>query len=161
MRKTIYLLALLLVIGSASVCYSAEKLTDAKRNDIQKLLDMTVTDAFIEAYMGAFMQMFAEVASMEKSEDEKEVIQKITDIVRDEIIAEFPQLITNMVPLYAEYYSHEDIKQLIKFYESPAGKRTIEVTPALTVRGAEIGREWGTSIGPRIEQRMREEGLIE
>jgi hypothetical protein len=34
-----------------------------------------------------------------------------------------------LVPIYSKYYTNEELKALIKFYESPAGQKYMEVTP--------------------------------
>ncbi|HAJ75542.1 MAG TPA: hypothetical protein DCM64_03710 [Gammaproteobacteria bacterium] len=68
-----------------------------------------------------------------------------------------------MYPIYHKYYSLEDIQQLLEFYDTDIGRKTIEVLPLLTQESIEVGQSWGMSIGPRIGQRvarrLAEEGI--
>src|SRR5690606_41338807 len=40
-----------------------------------------------------------------------------------EIEAELPKLNEKIVALYAKTYTHEEIKEIVKFYQSPVGKK--------------------------------------
>ena len=52
------------------------------------------------------------------------------------------KLVDLLVPVYDKYYSKEDLKQLIRFYDSDIGKKTIEVMPLLLADSALAGQEW-------------------
>ena len=59
-----------------------------------------------------------------------------------------PQHLVDMaVPIYDKHLSHEEIKGLIDFYQTPLGKKTITELPAITSEMQAKGREWGESVG--------------
>lgn len=68
-----------------------------------------------------------------------------------------------IVPLYDKYFTLSEIQQLLDFYATDIGKKTIEVMPQLTQESMIIGQQWGESIGPiigqRITRRLAEEGI--
>jgi hypothetical protein len=64
-------------------------------------------------------------------------------------------------PVYNKYYSQEEIKQLIVFYESPLGRKVIEVTPLATQETMLIGQEWGEKLGQDIVDELLKEGYID
>ena len=41
------------------------------------------------------------------------------------------EIIARLVPIYAKYYTTDDLKQLIAFYKGPLGQKHIKATPAL------------------------------
>lgn len=41
------------------------------------------------------------------------------------------EIIAKLIPVYNRYYTEEEIRGLVEFYNSPVGKKTLEVTPAL------------------------------
>lgn len=67
---------------------------------------------------------------------------------------------TGFATLYAERLSEEDLRALLAFYDTPAGRRLAEQQPALIQAGAELGRRLAESRQPdlqmRLEKRMRE-----
>jgi uncharacterized protein len=58
-------------------------------------------------------------------------------------------LFDEYIPLYNKYFTHDDIKQLIKFYESPIGKRSVEV-------GSLIASDFGPS-KERLQKKLIKE----
>ncbi len=70
-----------------------------------------------------------------------------------------------MNAIYAKYFSHEDIRKMISFYETPTGKKTIEVMPELMSEGMQVTMKWMAQMNPVIQERvakqLQEEGLIE
>lgn len=60
-----------------------------------------------------------------------------------EVKATFPSLYKKTAELYMESYSHEEIKEILAFYESPIGQRILEETPAITKKSVAFSQEWG------------------
>ncbi len=55
-------------------------------------------------------------------DEEKDVYKKVFNI---------NEIIERLVPLYDKYYTEEELLEIIKFYESPAGKKALEATPQI------------------------------
>jgi len=51
-------------------------------------------------------------------------------------------VIEAIIPVYNNYYTEEEIKKLIQFYESPVGKKLLEVTPKIIVESAKASIEY-------------------
>ncbi len=68
------------------------------------------------------------------------------------------ELIELIVPIYARYFSHEDIKGMIRFYQSPVGKKLVSVQPLITRDSMSAGQQWGMAIGRKIVQKLQEKG---
>jgi len=47
------------------------------------------------------------------------------------------------VPLYDKYYTTEDIKGLIQFYETPLGRKTVKALPSLMGELTEASQRMG------------------
>ncbi len=62
-----------------------------------------------------------------------------------------------MLPLYAKYYSAEDLHAINNFYESPAGKRLLAKMPQLMHESMEVGQKWGQAAGERVAQKIQAE----
>ena len=64
-------------------------------------------------------------------------VQQVIARVPEENKAQYEQLfnideiIERLIPLYDKYYSEADLQGVIAFYESPSGKKTLEVTPEI------------------------------
>jgi hypothetical protein len=61
------------------------------------------------------------------------------------------------IDLYNRYFTNEEIKGLIQFYESPVGKKAIQVLPEITQEGMKRGMELGNTVPPKAMARWLEE----
>ena len=61
-----------------------------------------------------------------------------------------------MYPIYHKYLTLEETKGLIKFYETPLGKKVISVMPKMTQEGMQAGQIWGQFISEKLQKRVRE-----
>ena len=59
-----------------------------------------------------------------------------------------PKMLTDIaVPVYAKYYSDDEIKGLIKFYSTPLGQKLVTVLPSLTSELYKAGGDLGEDLG--------------
>jgi hypothetical protein len=82
-------------------------------------------------------------------------LERFSEIVSEE----FKKLdfISINVDLYNEYFTNDEIKGLIQFYESPVGKKAIQVLPEITKKGMRRGMELGGTVAPKALARWIEE----
>jgi len=61
------------------------------------------------------------------------------------------------VTMYDHIFTASEIQGMIAFYESPIGKRFMEVQPQLMKEGMALGQEWGARIGTDVGRAMTAE----
>lgn len=66
-------------------------------------------------------------------------------------------LVNRVVSIYDKHLTHEDLKGLIQFYESPLGQRYGNVLPTLEKEAYTAGEQWGQEIGREVMREMRVE----
>ncbi len=74
------------------------------------------------------------------------------EFLREARPSEFADL---MVPVLDHHLTHDDVKAIIAFYESPAGKKLAGVTPAIARETMQVGVVWGSQTGQRVRARLR------
>jgi hypothetical protein len=80
----------------------------------------------------------------------------------DTFIAELKpdDMINDFIPLYSKYFTNEEIKQMIAFYQTPLGQKTLSVMPQLSSESAAIGLRYGKDAAARAIQKLEAEGYI-
>lgn len=63
-----------------------------------------------------------------------------------EFDASLPSLYDKMAKVYMETYTHDEVKQMLKFYDSPVGKKITEKASELTKKNMTAAQEWGTEL---------------
>src|SRR5215831_7085374 len=54
------------------------------------------------------------------------------------------------IPVYDKHFSAAEIKEMIRFYESPLGQKVLKEMPIVTAELQQIGQAWGAKFFPRI-----------
>lgn len=155
MKKKIVVLLIFPLIVSCLVTVlstgiSAENKTvnREKLNDIKNLLVMSGSSELGKQMMWQMINSF------------KGIMANVPDNFWHEFMneADMDELMDKLVPIYDKYLSHDDIKELIKFYESPAGKKYVKVLPQISKESMTIGQEWGEEIGKKVLKKLQEKG---
>jgi hypothetical protein len=67
------------------------------------------------------------------------------------------ELISNMADQYKEEFTHAEIKDLLKFYNSKTGKKLASKANVLYEKGQKVGEAWGTNLHQIISEMMKTE----
>ena len=144
MKKAVLVFVLLSAITTFAV-YG-----QTKNDDIVKLLRISGTDKLADQMMDAMIPQFQQLVP--------DIPKAFWDKFRAKL--NIDDLLFACVPAYSKYYTHDEIKQLILFYESPLGKRMVEVAPLLTQETMAIGQKWGEKLGQEIVNELIRDGYI-
>lgn len=125
-----------------------EKKVSAKEKDIRKFLKVTGAAKLAEQSMRQMVQLY--------KRQMPQVPAKFWDDFLKEARGE--DLLDLLVPIYDKNLSHDDIKALIKFHESPAGKRYVAALPQITAESQTAGEKWGMALGQKVVEKLRAEG---
>ena len=71
------------------------------------------------------------------------------------------ELVNLTVPIYDKYFTWDEIRQLINFYETPTGKKIISTLPAIMDEAMNAGQAWGRAISEKILKRLKEKGYAQ
>ncbi len=162
MKKTAIAFAamFLLVCGFQIGASAQSEKIDAKKNAlIKEMFDLMEMDKMFEQMttmmVGNFKtQLPALMESIAKDMgDSSALSEKQKSVLFEEVMPNYMEKVMKRalsvfninkmvdevyVPLYAKYFTLEDIKAINEFYKSPAGKKTIETTPAITAEAMGI-----------------------
>ncbi len=124
-----------------------EQETEIQR-DIRRLLEASgAADAGMQV-MDQMMDMFSQSNPM--------VPPEFWTGLREEI--DMDEFVDMLIPVYEKHLSHEDIKGLIDFYESPLGRKMVATQPALMQDSMALGQEWGADLARRVMEKMGDAG---
>jgi hypothetical protein len=104
---------------------------DAFKTDVLKLIENSGAAGPMKSAKDQIMTAIPE--------DKKAVFSKEFD-------ATLPSLYDKMAKVYMETYTHQDIKDMLKFYESPIGKKMAEKSGELATKSMAAGQEWGMEL---------------
>jgi len=101
------------------------------KSDVLKLISISGSDGAMKAAKLQIMNMVPE--------GKKEDFSKEFD-------SSLPSLHNKMADIYMETYTHEDIKGMIAFYESPVGKKMSDKSGEISNKTMKAGQEWSKEL---------------
>lgn len=136
-----------------------------KREQVIELLEVTG-----QARLAAQMAGSVAKSSFEACQACAQAPERVRKLVLQEILAFLDEQIKlshglreQLIPIYSRHYSAAEIRQLIAFYKSDLGKKTIAVMPLIAKDSMTAGQVWANALLPalklRIETALKREGL--
>ena len=127
MKKLLIAATLLL-----SVQFASAQSADFK-NDVIEYIKLSGSAAQVTAVLDPMLEQLK--LPQDKSAD-----------LRKEIEATLPDLYNKMADVMMKHYTHDDVKKMIEFYNSPVGKKIQEVSPKMTKDQMKAGQDWGMQL---------------
>jgi hypothetical protein len=124
----------------------------AFENDIARLLRLNGSSASFDV---AFDQITSQFMMMKPS-----IPDSVWTSLRKEVFdPEVEILLQKMVPVYKKHFTHEEVKGLITFFESPLGKNYMENNVRVTREMVPVSQTWGMGLGQKINDYLTQKGF--
>jgi hypothetical protein len=163
MRTKITLLLGALLLSSGAF---ADDLNDEKKAAIRELMEMTGAHQLPALLTQSMGQKITQLLQQRVpiSPEAAATIRKETEAAVGEALSEGGSYYEAIYPVYHQHFSLEEIRALIAFNKSPAGRKMAQVMPSLVQDTAAAGQRWGQEAGPamfnRVVERLQKEGLV-
>lgn len=136
------------------------------RKDVVRLLE--VTNALQTTEQAGMIGFDMEI-QRRSQENPDQLTPQTLAMMREWFKAEFSKALQapdgpldRMAPIYMKYYTHEEVRQLIRFYQSDLGSKVVAVTPFLMQESSVMMQAWFQEALPQMmksfEDRYRDEG---
>jgi uncharacterized protein len=156
-RAVLYASLALVAVMFASPTFAQKKPTDpANLATARALLATMGVDKQLETMIPLMMQSMRGVVLQQRPSAQKELDAALAAL-SEKFSARRQELVDQMADLYAERLPADDMKAMIAFFGSAAGKRFVSMQPELMREGAVIGQKWGAKIGQEVEVELRQE----
>jgi hypothetical protein len=92
------------------------------RNDINRLIEVSGMRAMLVQNWNTMMLQMTAL-------DQDQVMLEFLERLHEEFDPD--ELIRLVVPIYEKYYSHQEVLEMIKYHESPLGRKTVAMAPLI------------------------------
>lgn len=129
-------------------------------DDINRLMNALQVDKTIDSMMDVMHNVMKGQFLMQEQGD---VDKEKTDRVMDFMVVETTEITRkimkeDMPQMYLRLFTNEEIKDLTKFYESPTGKKLLELQPQMSIEiGEIISNKYMPELGQKISELLSEE----
>lgn len=152
-------LSILLLIFCFAINGYAETrpISEAKRKAIDNILQQTGAKNAL-ALMGR--QLTGEILGVLKNKNvaiDDDLVRLVDQEARKVIYEDFVlnnQFNEIFYALYDEYFTTEELQDIVRFYNSPTGKRLLAAMPEISQRSLEASQNLSKGIGYKVQQRL-------
>ena len=148
LRPILRSMTLVLALTAPALAGAATDIAPDKEADIEKLLEITGS-------LDMGQQMVDQIFAMQQNV-QSAVPQEVWDEIRTEL--DMTRIRPVIVAIWARHFSHDDIRGLIEFYESPLGRKLVETQPAVMQESMAAGELWARQVLERIRTRLAQKG---
>lgn len=151
MKKLFTTLTVFIVFTSILFGQSSTESNDDYKEILEKMFEVSGNEKAYQAAINQMFSMFKQQYTSVSEESWNALEEEFKNTSIDELVELF-------IPVYQKYFTIDDIKEIIKFYESPIGQKLAMKTPLITQESMQIGQQWGMKIGQEFEKKMKEKG---
>ena len=141
-----YLLMFVFLIGSVS----AHAVTDAHRNAAEELLQIT-------GLKESLNRTAEQLVDFQIRQNPQMAPYRAVFLEFFKKYMSYDNLKNDIIQIYVEEFSENELKDIIRFYKTPTGRKTIEKLPVLMSKGAQVGMANVKSHMPELKARLEEE----
>lgn len=142
--KSIFKAGLFCLLALAMTANTLQAQFDSFSADLSKMLVVNGSAATTD---GLYAQVVAQLKPAKPDVTESQWTALKLEVFDVEVAALNEQLI----PIYKKFYTHEDVKAIIAFYETPVGKKMASVLPQLNLEQIRISQTWGMGLMGKIQ----------
>lgn len=151
--KKIIAIFIMMVISIPAFAQSASK------ESVKELLKITKSEQFLgqmNQQINTMMHSSIEKITQGRKLTTKQELavvnytQELGKIMQEELT--WAKLEPEMIKIYAEEFSQEEIDGMIKFYKTPVGQSTIDKMPIVMQKSMQVGYKQMDAITPKIMQ---------
>lgn len=145
---------------------ASDSLSPAKRADIEKLMRITGPPDVTRQLSNFFIRQMSLAVKTTRpdlpAKTYRILSEEINKVIEEQMTAK-GGFLDMVIPIYAKHFSHQDIRELLKFYQTDLGKKTIKIWPLILQESMALAQDWSKSLGPLIKKnvnnRFKKEGI--
>ncbi len=155
MKRSVMLSALCICVilgfGMTTSVFAAP--LDKKAKIVQLIQSMNM-DAIVDSMGPAFSQMITQDLKSRGVEVTPGKSEKLAKAIFKVMKNNMNSYMGGIVALYDSAYSENEIDDLLAFYKTPTGQKTLAITPKLMEKSQLMGMKWGQTLAPQIQKEV-------
>lgn len=84
-------------------------------------------------------------------------LNEISTNMRNELAPRFNELSDEVARLYATHFTEQELKEILAFYKSPAGKKMLNEQPQVVDASMKFAQNWANTLSDEVIAKMRAE----
>ena len=155
-RSAVRLTALGVALILAGPAANAQQPSAAAMATAKELITATgATTLFSPLIAGVVEQ--AKLLFLQQNPGLSKDLNEVSTQIRTDLQPRFNELTDEVARLYATSFSEQELKEVVAFYKTPAGKKLLVQQPKIIDSSMKFAQEWANRLSDQVIAKMREE----
>jgi hypothetical protein len=141
--------------GSAGHSIKENSGTAKKRDDIKFMMEITGAEKIGDILIPQLLFKITNLLKVQKLDFPAEGTSIIKDVVTSIFKKNISSMMEKVILVYDKHFTHQEIKDILIFYNTKTGRKTISTLPSIMIESSMIGVEWAELIMPEIRQEIQ------
>jgi hypothetical protein len=137
---------------------AASAANPAKEADIRRLLELTGAKKNAQDFgqqIGEYLNSMLQKSLPQGGEHNKQIGDTLVNTLTARLGSD--EMIARLVPVYDKTFSADEVKGIVRFYESAVGQRLLAATPDLMEEANNVSEAWVQELIPQIMRQMSDQ----
>ena len=148
-------IAFALVVAGAAA-HAAEQPSATSMATAKKLIAVTDATAVFNPLIAGVVEQ-AKNMYLQQNPTLGKDLNEIASQIRKNLQPRFSELTDEVAKLYATHFTEKELKEILAFYSSPAGKKLLAQQPIVINSSMKFAQEWANKLSEQVTAKMREE----
>jgi hypothetical protein len=155
-RRLVRLAAIAATLVLAVPAAQAQKVTPAAMLTAGQIVKVTgATDLFNPLIAGVVEQ--AKVLFLQQNPALSKDVNEIAAKMRADLAPRMVEISSDVARNYATQFTEQELKDLLVFYQSPLGQKTLKVQPQIVDASLKFAQDWANKLSEEVVEKMRVE----
>ncbi len=104
-------------------------------------------------YKAVIPQLFSQFKAMNTK-----VSAGVWTELENEMLSDVSELQKMLIPVYQKHFTQSEIRAIIAFYETPAGRKFAEKQVPLSQESMQVSQSWAQLVGQKVADKLKAKG---
>jgi len=155
-KRAVQLAAVTIALTSFGPAAHSQQPSAAALATAKELISFTGSAAVFDPLIAGVVEQ-AKLLFLQQNPALGKDVNEIAGKLRTDLAPRFVELTDEMALLYATHFSESELKAILAFYQSPAGKKMLAQQPTVVDASMKFAQNWANKLSDQVIARMREE----
>jgi len=145
-----------LTLAIVSPLASAQQPAPAAMASAKELITITGTTTLFSPLIAGVVEQ-AKVLYLQQNPALAKDLNEIATQIRTGLQPRFSELTEEVARLYAANFTEQELKEILTFYKTTAGKKLLAEQPKIVDTSMKFAQDWATKLSDQVIEKMRDE----
>jgi hypothetical protein len=155
-NRAIRLAAVAVALAVSSPAAHAQQPSAAAMSTAKEIVTVTGATSLFNPLIAGVVEQ-AKLLYLQQDPSLSKDLNEIAAKLRSDLAPRFEEVANDVARNYATNFTEQELKDVLAFYKSPAGKKLISEQPKVVDASLKFAQTWANSLSDEVVGKMREE----